>query len=66
MVKIEPMNRHNIHAMAIYRDAENLAPRMSTFFMRDMNKAFAETTGAKVNRGAGYGLEVMCLPSIWT
>ena len=23
-----------------------------------MNKAFAEITGAKVNRGAGYGLEV--------
>ena len=33
---------------------------MSEFFMRE-NKAFAEITGAKVNRGAGYGLEVPCV-----
>ena len=39
----------------------NPAPRMSAFFMRDMNKEFAEITGAKVNRGAGYGLEVPCI-----
>ena len=25
----------------------NLAPKMSAFLMRDMNKAFAEITGAK-------------------
>ena len=25
------------------------------------NKAFAEITGAKVNSGAGYGLEVPCV-----
>ena len=25
-----------------------------------MNKVFAEVAGAKVNRGAGYGLEVPC------
>ena len=66
-MKIKPMNRHYIHAVAIYRDAEivghvpyNLAPRMSAFLMR-LNKAFAEITGAKVNRGAGYGLEVLCV-----
>ena len=70
VVKIEPTNRHDIHSVAIYRDAKivghvpyNLAPRMSAFFMRE-NKAFAVITGAKVNRGAGYG--PMCLPSIWT
>ena len=34
----------------------NIAPRMSAFLMRDMNKAFTEITGAKLNRGAGYGL----------
>ena len=34
----------------------NIAPRMSAFFMRDMNKAFTEITGAKLNRRAGYGL----------
>ena len=67
MVKIEPTNGHNIHAVAIYRDTEivghvpyNLAPRMSAFLIRN-NKAFAEITGAKVKRGAGYGLEVPCV-----
>ena len=35
---------------------------MSAFLMKDMNKAFPEITGAKVNRGAGYGLEV---PSVY-
>ena len=46
----KPMNRHFIHAVAIYRDAEivghtpyNLAPTMSAFLMRE-NKAFAEIT----------------------
>ena len=64
MVQIEPPNRHDIHAVPIYRDAEivghvpyNLAPRMSAFFM--------ETIEAKINRGADYGLKVLCLPSIW-
>ena len=37
-----------------------LNPRMSAFFMRE-NRAFAEITGTKVNRGAGYGLEVPCV-----
>ena len=67
VVKVERTNRHDIHAVAIYRDAEivghvpyNLASRMSAFFMRD-NKAFAEITEAKVNRGAGYGMEVPCV-----
>ena len=32
----------------------------SVFFMRE-NKVFAEITGAKVNGGAGYGLEVPCV-----
>ena len=62
-MKIESTNRYDIHAVAIYRDTEivghvpYLAPRMSAFFMRE-DKAFAEITGAKVNRGAGCGLEV--------
>ena len=61
MVKIKPMNRHDI---LIYRDANivghvpyNLAPRMSEFFIKEL----AEMTGAKVNMGAGYGLEVPCV-----
>ena len=33
----------------------------SQFLQRDVNKAFAEVTGGKVNRGGGYGLEVPCV-----
>ena len=32
----------------------------TAFLRRDINKGFAEVTGDKVNRGAGYGLEVPC------
>ena len=32
----------------------------SIFLRRDVNKAFAEVTGQKVNRGAGYGLDIPC------
>ena len=39
----------------------NLAPRLSQFLRRDVNKAFVEVTGQKINRGAGYGLEVPCV-----
>ena len=51
--------------MAIYRDAKIVGhvpydPRMSAFLRRE-NKAFAEITGAKVDRGAGYGPEVTCV-----
>ena len=31
------------------------------FLMRDCNKGFVEVTGRKVNRGAGYGLEIPCI-----
>ena len=39
----------------------NIAPRFSQFLRRDVNKAFAEVTGEKVNRGAGYGLKIPCV-----
>ena len=39
----------------------NLAPYLSRFLARDVNKAFAEVTGEKVNRRAGYGLEIPCV-----
>ena len=38
----------------------NLAPTVSAFLRRDVNKGFAEVTGDKVNRGTGYGLEIPC------
>ena len=59
VVKIEPTNRHNIHAVAIYRQRyrncrlcslQSSSKNVSIFFMRDMNKAYADITGAKVNR----------------
>ena len=28
---------------------------------RDVNKTFDRVTGGKVNRGAGYGLEIPCV-----
>ena len=39
----------------------NLAPKLFQFLRRDVNKAFMEVTGPKVNRGTGYGLEIPCL-----
>ena len=36
-------------------------PSISHFFKRDVNKAFAKVVGEKVNRGAGYGLEIPCM-----
>ena len=39
----------------------NLAPLISPFLARDCNKDTVEITGKRVNRGAGYGLEVPCV-----
>ena len=38
---------------------------VSNFVKRDTNKAFAKVTGDKVNRGAGYGLEIPCMYSLY-
>ena len=71
VVKIEPMNRHYIDAVAIYRcaelvghDAYNLAPRMSAFFMRE-NNAFTLIMGTKVYRTDQSGSST-CLTPLWT
>jgi hypothetical protein len=68
LLKREPGKSKDQHAVAVLREGEivghvpyNLAPAVSHFLRRDMNKAFAEVTGGKVNRGAGYGLEVPCI-----
>ena len=39
----------------------NLAPIISAFLRRDTNSGFAKVVGDKVNRGAGYGLEIPCV-----
>ena len=68
VLKWEPSNSHDVHAVAVYYDNDvvghipyNLAPKVSAFLKRDVNKGFAEITGERVNRGAGYGLEVPCV-----
>ena len=68
LVKREPSNVKDQHAVAIVKEDAvvghvpyNIAPRFSQFLRRDVNKAFAEVTGEKVNRGAGYGLEIPCV-----
>lgn len=38
----------------------NLAPIVSAFLKRASNKGLVEVTGNKVNRGAGYDLEIPC------
>ena len=47
--------------MALYKDdavvghvLNNLAPYLSRFLARDVNKAFAEVTGERVNQKVGY------------
>ena len=41
---------------------------MSRFLKRDVNIAYAKVTGEKINRGAGYGLEIPCIyiSALWT
>ena len=65
LVKREPTNPKDKNAVAIYEEHSvvghvpyNLAPYLSRFLARDVNKVFAEVMGEKVNRGAGYGLEI--------
>ena len=69
-LKREPENVHDKYAVAVIRQSDratvghipyNLAPIVSPFLARDYNKAVAEVTGPRVNRGAGYGMEVPCI-----
>ena len=68
ILKREPNNDKDRHAVAVLNNdvvvghvPYNLAPRFSQYLRREVNKAFAEVTGEKVNRGAGYGLEIPCV-----
>ena len=63
----EPTNTEDKHAVAIKKCGGtvghvpfNLAPVASAFLKRASNKGLVEVTGNKVNRGAGYGLEIPC------
>ena len=66
-IKREPDNAHDLHAVVVYYGncvvghvPYNLAPTLSAFLRREVNKGFAIVAGDKVNRGAGYGLEIPC------
>ena len=69
LLKREPDNANDRHAVAVVRQSDgatvghipyNLAPILSPFLARDFNKAVAEITGSRVNRGVDYGIEVPC------
>ncbi len=67
LLRREPNNSHDIHAVAVVLDDQivghvpyNIAPTVSAFLNRSTNQGFAVVTGMKVNRGAGYGLEIPC------
>ena len=65
----EPHNSADNFAVAVINKEDavvghvpfNLAPIFSYFLQRDFNKASLEITGDRINRGAGYGLEVPCV-----
>ena len=68
LLKREPTNVADRNAVAVFKEDQvvghvpfNLAPSISLFLKRDINKAFAKVVGEKVNRGAGYGLEIPCV-----
>ena len=70
LLRREPENVHDKFAVAVVKQSDrttvghipyNLAPIVSPFFARDFNKAVAEVTGPRVNRVAGYGMEVPCI-----
>ena len=67
VLKREPDNSTDVHAVAVLREGQvvghipyNLAPTVELFLRREVNKGFVEVSGARVNRGAGYGLEIPC------
>ena len=67
-VKRETTNPKDKNAVAVHIEETivghvpyNIAPYMSRFLKRDVNIAYAKVTGGKINRGAGYGLEIPCI-----
>ena len=56
---------HNKNTVTIYEEDSIVGHVPFTLplsiFARYVNKAFAEVTGAKENRGAGCGLEIPCV-----
>ena len=72
ILKREPTNDRDSNAVAVKKEEVivghvpfNLAPSISAFLRRDTNSGFAKVVGDKVNRGAGYGLEIPCEYSLY-
>ena len=61
LLKQKPTNCMDLSAVAT-TCKENL---IAQFLQRDCNKGFAEVTGPRVNRGAGYGLEIPCVYKLY-
>lgn len=67
-VEREPTNSKDRLAVAVMDDRSrvvghvpfNLAPTLSNFLKRSVNKGTVEVTGQRVNRGGGYGVEIPC------
>ena len=67
----EPENTHNKNAVAVKKSKKELEldisqknyvpPYISSFSTNDVNKAVCKVTGKHLNRGAGMGLEVLCM-----
>ena len=67
-LKRQPTNVLDSLAVAVMNGKEvvghvpfNLAPTISHFLQREGNSGVAEITGQRLNRGAGFGLEVPCI-----
>ena len=68
ILKRETDNIKDKYAVAVLKDdlvvvhvPYNLSRHFSLFLKREVNKGFAEVKGEKINRGAGYGLEIPCV-----
>ena len=59
------MKKVSVFSDALIHVPFNLASSTSNFLKRDTNKAFAKVVGDKVNREAGYGLEIPCVYSLY-
>ena len=57
-------NGKDSHAVAVLNEdviVGHIPSIVERFLRREVNKGFAEVTSSKVNRGAGYGLEIPCV-----
>ena len=68
VLRHEPDNIVDESAVAVMNDdlvvghvPVNISPLLFHFLPRDGNTGFSEITGNRVNRGAGYGLKILCI-----